>query len=1089
MERIIRSLIMSLFLMSCLCPGLNAQQISDYSKTKTLHVIGTSHLDTQWRWTIQRSINEYIPKTFRGNFNLFEKYPDYNFSFEGAIRYMFIKEYYPDDYLKLKKYISDGRWNIAGSSLDAGDVNIPSPESITRLILYGQGFFQKEFGKVSRDIFLPDCFGFGYALPSIAASCGLKGFSTSKLGWGPSIVVPFDLGAWQGVDGSKILAVLKPDHYLTKVREDLSNKESWINKIDKLGSASGLYIGYTYFGTGDSGGAPDEESVSWLDKSLKGTGPLKIISAPSDLLCREITKDQLNKLPLYNGELLLSTHGTGCYTSEVAMKRWNRQNELFADAAEKASVTADWLGGNSYPVEKLHDAWIRFLWHHFHDDITGTSIPEAYSFSWNDELISRKQFLSVLDDAAGAVSQALDTRVKGTAIVVFNPLSAEREDIVEASVSFDKLPSYIRVFDMNGKEVPSQITGRSDKLNFIFLAKVPSVGFAVYDVRGSNVSSKVKNDLKISKESLENIRYLVQLDKNGDISGIFDKAEKRELLESPIRLILYNDVSDDWPAWEIPYSNISAEPLGYVDGMPVVEIAENGPARVSLKVIRKKKESVYIQYIRLATGNAGNKLDFFTQVDWKSTQTLVKAIFPFKVSNPKATYDLGLGTIKRGNNNPRLYEVPAQQWADITNTDGSYGVSILNDCKYGWDKPSDNTLRLTLIHTPKSRSKYGMKDQETQDIGHNTFTYSLTGHKGDWIEGKTQWSAARLNQPLVAFQTSKHNGKMGKSFSFLQLNSDQIMIKALKKAESSDEIVVRLQELYGKPVEDVLLQFATPVVSAREINSAEEPVGNVSINEGKLKVSIGGYCPKSYAVKLAAASAKIIPPQSISLPLDYDLDAVSSDNDRTDGSFNNDGISYPAELLPDTIISEGIVFKMGAKQDGMKNVFTCKGNKIELPNKKNFNMLYILAASDNGDTKANFTVDGKEYNFTIPDFTEKIGQWDSRLVNGRYTEPKEISEESNIITPLTPSYLKKEDIAWYCTHKHNGRKNTNEAYDFCYIFKFAIELPDNAKVLYLPDVQNVKVFAVTLSNNLNDETSIVLPHADEFSRTFGLIER
>ena len=222
-----------------MCNVLEAQQKIDYSKTKSLHVIATSHLDTQWQWTIQNTINEYIPKTLKGNFALFEKFPGYNFSFEGAIRYMFVKEYFPNDYLKLKKYISDGWWHIAGSSLDAGDVNIPSPEAITRSILYAQDFFQKEFNKKSRDLFLPDCFGFGYALPTIASSCGLKGFSTQKLGWGSSI--PFAIGAWQGVDGSKILAELTPGSYLSHITSDLSNNQDWIDQTDTLGLKSNTY--------------------------------------------------------------------------------------------------------------------------------------------------------------------------------------------------------------------------------------------------------------------------------------------------------------------------------------------------------------------------------------------------------------------------------------------------------------------------------------------------------------------------------------------------------------------------------------------------------------------------------------------------------------------------------------------------------------------------------------------------------------------------------------------------------------------------------------------------------------------------------
>ena len=1084
------------FCRRCHLQHFNSSTEHRFSKTRTLHVVATSHLDTQWQWTIQNTINTYLPNTLIGNFRLFEKFPDYIFSYEGAIKYMFIKEYYPDDFLKLKKYIDEGRWNIAGSSLDAGDVNIPSPEAITRSTLYGQEFYQREFGKKSRDFFLPDCFGFGLALPTIGASCGLRGFSTSKLEWGCTVPTPFDIGAWQGVDGSKILAVLTPGSYLSLIDEDLSNKQRLIDKADKCGKESHYFLSYMYFGTGDMGGAPQDESVSWLEKSLHGTGPLKVISAPSDLLCREIDDDHLNKMISYKGELILSTHGTGCYTSQSGMKRLNRQNEQLADASERVSVMADWLGGICYPQDKISDAWIRFLWHQFHDDLTGTSIQEAYTFSWNDELLSRKQFSSVLEDGVGAISEGLDTRADGVPLVVYNPLSIAREDVVSASVKFDQAPKFINVFDTTGREVPSQIIGRSENsLDIVFLAKVPSVGFSVYDVRTSNVPSKIKSNLKITKESLENERYIVKINNTGDVSSIFDKEQKIEILKSPTRLELYNDISLGWPAWEILYTNIASNPIGFVDSMTNVQIIENGPVRISLRVTREKYGSHYEQYLILSCGKAGNKLDFLTKINWLSKGKLLKASFPFIATNESATYDLGMGTIDRKTNNPKQYEVPAQQWADLTDNSKSYGVSILNDCKYGWDKPDSNTLRLTLIHTPLSRSKGGFKDQEFIDIGHNIFTYSISSHKGDWREGKTQWEAARLNQPLIAFQSPKHKGKLGRSFSLLKVSSDRIMVKALKKAENSDEIVIRLEELYGYRVESESIKFASPILSARKLNSAEEPINTAYFNNNELKLNMGGYGVKSYAIKLANSQIKLTKPQSTIVPLKFNLDAVSWDTNKSDGDFNNEGISYPAELFPDTIVSEGIVFLMGSKQDGINNALICKGNKIELPQNTKSNRLYILAASAKGDTRVTFQIDSKPVSCNIPAFAENIGQLNVLLLNGKYLEVDTLDrskpevqfandpyrEDGKTIYELKPAFLKSENIAWYGTHLHDGRNNSNIPYKFCYIFKLGFDLPFGAHEITLPENENVRIFAISIANNLNDKTFLVSPETNEYN--------
>ncbi len=436
------TILVSLFLIALASAAAQSSPDAAGQKKRNLYVVGVSHLDTQWRWTIQNTINEYVPATFRDNFKLMQQYPNYVFSFEGAFKYMLFKEYYPDEYLKLKPFVASGQWRLAGSWVDAVDVNMPSFESLVRQVLYGNGYFKKEFGKTSRDVLLPDCFGFGYALPSIAAHCGLKSFSTQKLSWGSSVGVPFDIGVWEGVDGSTLVSALNPGAYVTQIESDLSRDTAWLRTIDHQGDTSGLYAGYMYFGTGDTGGSPDSASVAWLDKSLKSDGPISVHSIGSDDLVDIVNAQKDTHLPRYKGELLMTRHGVGCYTSQAAMKRWNRKNELLADATERASVIASALGGLTYPRDQIKDTWVRFLWHQFHDDLTGTSIPEAYQFSWNDEILCQNRFTGMLENAVEATTPVLDTRVKGVPLVVFNPLAIEREDVVEATVIFpDKVPS------------------------------------------------------------------------------------------------------------------------------------------------------------------------------------------------------------------------------------------------------------------------------------------------------------------------------------------------------------------------------------------------------------------------------------------------------------------------------------------------------------------------------------------------------------------------------------------------------------------------------------------------------------------------
>src|SRR5439155_2109288 len=233
----------------------------DLSSQKTLYVVGYAHLDTQWRWAYPLVIREYIPNTLLRNFELFERFPNYVFNFSGSRRYEMMKEYYPQEYQRLKSHISAGRWFPCGSSVDEGDANVPSAESLIRHVLYGNHFFRREFGVVSHEFMLPDCFGFPAALPSVLAHCGIRGFSTQKLTWGSAIGIPFKVGVWEGPDGRGVIAALDPGAYSAGVREDLSHNDSWLTRVKNTGAASGVFADYHYYGTGDKGGAPAESAV------------------------------------------------------------------------------------------------------------------------------------------------------------------------------------------------------------------------------------------------------------------------------------------------------------------------------------------------------------------------------------------------------------------------------------------------------------------------------------------------------------------------------------------------------------------------------------------------------------------------------------------------------------------------------------------------------------------------------------------------------------------------------------------------------------------------------------------------------------
>ena len=1108
------------------------------AKEPTLYVVGYAHLDTEWRWEYPQVIQEYLPKTMRNNFALFEKYPHYIFNFTGANRYRLMKEYYPSDFERLKHYVAAGRWFPAGSSMEEGDVNSPNAESVIRQILYGNNWFRKEFGIASDEYMLPDCFGFPASLPSILAHSGIKGFSTQKLSsaWQPAphvggrrspentpVGIPFNVGVWEGPDGRTVIAALNPMSYGSQVNYDISkspppppgpdpirtaqlnqvrnrSQEDWPKRIDTNGNLTGIFADYHYVGTGDVGGSPNESSVKLMEAIITrsksslppffpfgvqpraptapvqlGDGPIHVTWSKADQIFKDILDCcATDRLPRYKGDLELINHSAGSLTSEAYQKRWMRKNELLADAAEKASIAAEWLAARSYPRERLNDAWTLVMGGQFHDLLPGTATPKAFEFAWNDDVIAMNQFAGVLTSAANGVASGLNTETKGTAIVVYNPLNIQREDVVEASIEFPNgQPAAVRVSDPNGVEVPAQVSHGK----VLFLAKVPSVGFAVYDVLPAN-SPQSSSELKVTESSIENARYRVTIDNHGDVSHLFDKQLNRELLSAPIRLAISTDNPRRWPAWNMDFEDEQRAPRSFVSGNAKVRVFETGPVRVAIEVEREMEGSKFVQRISLSAGDAGNRVEFSNVINWKAKEANLKAMFPLSAANNLATYNWDVGTVQRPNEEERQFEVASHQWIDLTDKSGSFGVTILTDCKNASDKPDDKTIRLTLIRTPGTRGGYA--DQGTQDIGRHEILFGLAGHASDWRQSQTDWQAYRLNQPLIAFQSPSHSGALGKSFSLLKVSNDRIRVMALKKAELSDETIVRLVEMDGRREANVRITFPSAVIAAREVNGQEQPAGPANVVNGELITSFDAYQPRTFAIKLAPARIAVPRINSQPVPLDYEMSVASRMGRPADGAFDwapnsqgaSQGKALPAEMLPRQVNFGGVRFDLAPAEK--PNAIIAHGQTIDLP-AGNFNRVYLLAAAANGDQKATFRVGSKATELTIQEWTGFIGQWDDRIwrtteepIPPRPNAPPgtPVRTRPNIygeMIGLRPGFIKRADIAWFSSQRR-AADGSAEPYAYSYLFAYAIDLPPGARTLTLPDNERIRILAVTVAN-------------------------
>ncbi len=1060
----------------------------------TLFLVPYSHLDDVWRWSYPQVIRDFLKNTLDDNFAAFEKYPNYVFNWSGASRYQMMREYYPEKYQELKKWVAAGRWYPSGSSWVENDVNVPSSESNIRQLLMGTQYFQQEFGIESREFMLPDCFGFPYSLPSVLNHCGIRGFSTQKLTWGSANGIPFNVGRWIGPDGKSVIAALNGGNYAGAHKNIFSTDKKIVERLKENENKSGLPIDYFYLGGGDKnnadrGGAVQTVNIETLEKSYATPGPIKVIASEADLMFRAITDKQAAKFPTWNNELQLIEHSTGVLTSQAYTKKLNRDAELLADASERAAVSALLLTGSKYPQKTLNNAWGLMLRNQFHDNLPGTSIPKAYEYSWNDGIIALNKFAGVYKDAIGALAQTLNTDVAGVPIVVFNPLSISRKEITEAFIpnALSKT-EFIAVYDTKGTEVPSQITTGFDGLRrILFLADLPPVGAVVYSLR--EAKAQLGNaDLLVKSNYLENKNYQVKIDTNGDIASIFDKKLGKEILEKPIQLEFGEDFPAIKPAWRIYWKDIQKPARSVVANPISVKIVENGPLRIAIEVVRENECSTFTQRIQLSAGAGGNRIETRNQIDWKTRGTLLKAAFHFTTSAPDATYNLGLGTIKRANRTEKQYEVSHHSWFDLTDKSGDFGVSILTGAKYGSDKVDDNTMRLTLIHGPDTKESVQevlddgtMSEMRWQDWGRHEFTYAITSHKADWRQAKTQWEAMRFEQQAAVFEVTRHKGNAN-SFSFLKINNDQVNIQALKMAEDGSGVIVRLQELNGVGCKAVKLSAALPIASAAMLDGVERPLNMPLVTKkGALTLDFEPYELKTIVLKFAGAKSLIASTQPLTLKYDTDIfsynsyreDGYDDRNPRNEGhrgTMDGKGGTYPAEMIGDTVCMGNVTFSIGSRKVGDYNAVACLGQTIDLP--KGTKVLHLLAASD-VDMDVIFKSGGKDLPLTIGGWTGYLGSWDNREFEGTVAELS--YSLRNKLKTIRPAFIRNQRIAWSASHHHLPAGDA--FYDYSYLFAYRIEIPENATNITLPNSRFIRIIAMSVGD-VGKSTALQSPFED-----------
>ncbi|MBS6506680.1 MAG: alpha-mannosidase [Paraclostridium bifermentans] len=814
------------------------EEIDKIDKHSVVNVtcIGHTHIDVAWLWRLKHT-REKCARSFSTVLRLMERYPEYIFLQTQPQLYEYVKNDYPELYEAIKQKVKDGNWEVDGGMWLEADCNIPSGESLVRQILVGSRFIKEEFNKDVEYLWLPDVFGYSWALPQILKKSGIDMFMTTKISWNQYNRMPHDTFKWRGIDGSEILT-----HFIT-TPEPWSQPGSWFYTYNGRltpKTVKGVWDAYTdkgitndllvSYGFGDGGGGVNREMLEYrkrLDK-MPGLPNVKTGKASEYFRC---LKEKVEKTEEYvhtwDGELYLEYH-RGTYTSQAYTKMMNRKLELLYRETEWLSTVAcltnnDW---SLYENNEITKGWKTILRNQFHDIIPGSSITEVYE----DAKQEYKEAEDMALDIQNKLEEIYINKDEHTWTIVNNSNWDRNESI---NIKCDEDGSF---YDEDGNKLEYQ---RNKDEYTVEIKNIPALGYKriilkVDDVQDDNNSVFEYCDGKISTP-----KYDIEWNEYGQLTSIYDKENKREVLAKGERgnvLQMFEDKPMAHEAWDIDI--FYQEKMREVKDLQSVELIEIGNIKAVIRFKYKYMSTTIIQDMIVYANS--NRIDFKTNVDWREKKQLLKVAFVVDIRSTMATYDVQFGNVKRPTHwntswDRARFESVAQQWVDLS--ERNYGVSLLNNCKYGHDI-KDNIMRLTLL-------KSATHPDPVQDQGEQNFTYSLLPHSGDFIDGNTVKHAYELNQPLRAIKGMLKSEVKKQLFKF---NDANILVDAIKKAEDEDMIIIRFHDYSGSR-QNVSIDSDYEINGWMETNLMEKPIENLR-NENSINVVVNPYEIKTLMIKM-----------------------------------------------------------------------------------------------------------------------------------------------------------------------------------------------------------------------------------------------
>jgi alpha-mannosidase len=787
----------------------------EYPPLGRLALTGHAHLDLAWLWPLEETRRK-AKRTFASVLQLMDRYEDFTFNQSSAQLYEWIERDAPELFARVKERVEEGRWEPVGGSWVEADCQIPSGESFVRQLLYGQRYFEERFGLRSTVAWFPDTFGYSPGLPQLLRGAGLSGFFTYKLNWSETNDFPHDLLEWEGIDGSRVVAHFF-DNPGTDYNGDISAHDlygTWRNFKGKRHHPESLFS----FGWGDGGGGPSE-------KMLENYSRLRAFPAMPRLRMARVDEyfDALPEegLPEWVGELYLELH-RGTLTTQAKVKKLNREAEHRLLEAEAFATIAS-LSGTAYPAERLERLWKTLLLNQFHDILPGTSISEVYEDA-------HRQLEETVDGAEKLRDEALRRLVRGG-----EPEDAQGTAAV-ANAALHSRPLTVllegdqdtAVTDAKGETLPTQRVA-DGLLVHAPHRPVPGLGWTTLRARRGEPTDAVDAGagVRVAETgvgvSIENELLRVEVGADGSLHRVFDREVEREVLDGRGNsLWVYADKPANWDAWDVDATyELEGQEL---PAAQVVEVAEDGPLRASVRVERRWRGSRILQTYRLLAGT--RRLEIETQLDWRERQALLRALFPVGVHSHEATFETMYGAVKRPTHrntswDASRFEVGAHRYCDLS--EPGYGVALLNDGKYGYNAKR-NVLGISLLRSP-------LYPDPLADEGEHRFTYALFPHPGDWTEAGVPGEAFSLNSPLVVTA----NGGARPEYGFVE--GVGLALGSLKRAEDGSGVILRLYEPHGARG-PVTLRFPSGVERAERVNLLEEPEGEVEVRGDEVLLEV-----------------------------------------------------------------------------------------------------------------------------------------------------------------------------------------------------------------------------------------------------------